>query len=229
LVLSKFMDIVLALIFLILIILAVFPGVRTGVGNILQVASQSLGFELELPKWLQGKDSAGGSCTDIASCKLLVKTATPSLSAAQVNSLLAEKNSPATGTGSVFESESSRTGIDDAIALAFFWQESNFGTAGVAVHTKSMGNIKYTNPQDCLGGSYKNPKDGALFCVYSNWEAGIRSWYDRIDKYYIAEGRDTLGSIISKYAPCSENNVQQYVANVIEFVKDYRDVSSCPV
>ncbi|HED05768.1 MAG TPA: hypothetical protein ENI61_03690, partial [Ignavibacteria bacterium] len=132
----------------------------------------------------------------------------------EINTLL--KSSPARGTGNLFFSQGRRYGIDPIIALAFFKQESNFGTKGVAKTTKSIGNIKCSKTQENING----------FCSYDSWEKGIESWYNLISgEIYVKGGRDTIETIIPKYAPSSENNVPAYIKSVRDFVKKNKGAS----
>src|SRR5258708_2206123 len=61
----------------------------------------------------------------------------PTLAASFVNQILAAVHSPAQGTGRTLYGLSLQSGIDDAFALAFFEQESRFGTTGMARLTHS--------------------------------------------------------------------------------------------
>jgi hypothetical protein len=154
------------------------------------------------------------------------------MSVDQIKALLDKGKSPAIqaepGIAQVFWDKSRETNVDVAIALAFFQQESNFGTSGMATITKSMGNIIYTDvcKTKYAGESYEG------FCKYPTWRAGVEAWYNLIKDGYIEKMKlTTLGPIIATYAPCNENNVKAYIANVKEFVDKYtqRDVSSCKI
>jgi hypothetical protein len=65
----------------------------------------------------------------------------PSLSAAQINAILAQHHSPAVGTGQALYDASVATGINDAFPLAVFYAESQYGTLGAARANHSIGNL----------------------------------------------------------------------------------------
>ena len=108
--------------------------------------------------------------------------------------------------------------------MAFFNRESNFGTAGVAKKTMSVGNIKHN--KDCPGDTLNNKHtddDGVGWCKYGSWENSIRHWYELISgEAYVKDGKDTIETIIPKYAPSSENDVDEYIKNVRSFVEKNR-------
>src|SRR5213082_3185726 len=64
----------------------------------------------------------------------------PTVSAAFINQVLAAAHSPAAGKGQALYSDGVRYGIDPVFALAFFLNESSFGTTGVARFSLSFGN-----------------------------------------------------------------------------------------
>jgi hypothetical protein len=83
----------------------------------------------------------------------------PSLSAAQIDAILAAYHSPAAGLGSVFYDLGVQYRIDPAFAVAFFVVESACGTRGVARTTHSVGNIRRTPGYACLAG-YRATRSG---------------------------------------------------------------------
>jgi hypothetical protein len=137
----------------------------------------------------------------------------PTINAAFIDQVLAAHHSPAQGTGAVFYADGLQYGIDPAFALAFFQHDSDFGTAGVARYTQSIGNIK------CTGG---NCYDG--FQVYPGWAAGIQAWYSLIRNSYINQQHlFTVAQIIPVYAPGSDgNNVSANIADVQQSVTAWR-------
>ncbi|MBU1199453.1 MAG: glucosaminidase domain-containing protein [Nanoarchaeota archaeon] len=226
-VLGKIFTIVLIIFVIIALILIVFPGSRKVVQSIFVVADDNTPIDIDLGVF--GSENSGESCNDNAlKCKLTVMHS-PSLSAAEVEKILKDANSPAIiaepDIASFFVSESERTGIDNAIALAFFRQESSFGKAGKASTTKSIGNIRYTNTckTKYSGTNYEG------FCSYPTWKRGVQHWFDLIKNNYVGEGLTTVGDILVKYAPCSENSLVNYVASIKSFVdkETDRDVNAC--
>jgi len=138
----------------------------------------------------------------------------PSLSAAKIDTILSNAGSPAAGTGSAFVLDSAQYNIDDAVALAFFKHESSFGTIGAATATHSIGNIVCTSGYSCIG----------RFRAYASWSAGIDDWFRLISgPAYVSGGLTTLGQILPKYAPASDNNSpDSYIAAVQADVQSWR-------
>jgi len=232
---EKIAAIILALIVFFGIIYAAFPGIKMGVNNIFIAMGGLVGLEFDtLPG---GGDDGGGSgggggsaCSvDVSNCQLAVMHS-PSLTAAQISQRLKDEKSPAITAepdiADFFYTESIRTGVDDAFALAFFKHESSYGKYGKAPHTLSIGDIRYTKLcRDKYGG-----EEYEGYCKYPTWKASVSHWYNLIKDGYVDQGYDTLGEIIARYAPCIENNVKSYIADVVGFVKLYGvDTSSCPV
>jgi hypothetical protein len=138
----------------------------------------------------------------------------PSLSAQRIDSILCNAGSPACGIGQTFYSDGVQYGIDPAYALAFFKHESSFGTAGMATQTHSIGNIVCTPGYDCIG----------RFRAYRSWADGVHDWFHLIKNLYIDKWDcTTVESIISHYAPSSDNNDESgYIANVESDVQSWR-------
>lgn len=136
----------------------------------------------------------------------------PSLSVAFINRVLSAYGSPAVGLGQTLYDQSVKTGIDDAVALGFFWHESTFGKYGVAAVTHSVGNIICAGATRCVG----------RFRWYPTFQAGTNDWYALLAHEYVARGLVTLEQIIPVYAPASENNVSGYIAAVRSAVSTWR-------
>lgn len=148
-------------------------------------------------------------------------TGPPSLTAAQVDAVLATYGSPAAGSGQVFYDQGLRHNIDPAYALAFFIHESSAGTApnwagnkddGTTTH--NVGNIICANYATCYG----------RFRDYPDWETGIADWYRLIaDEYVEWRGLSTLEAIVPVYAPSDDNNDPQgYIRSVALMVESWR-------
>jgi hypothetical protein len=123
---------------------------------------------------------------------------------------LAAAHSPAQGTGQTLYDLSKQYGIDDAYALAFFEQESQFGTTGMARFTHSLGNIRCSAGYQCSNG----------YRAYNSWVAGEADWYQLIHSLYIDTWHlTTVEQIIPIYAPTSDgNDVTGYIAAVEQAV-----------
>ncbi len=141
----------------------------------------------------------------------------PSISVAKIEEVLRQYNSPAVGTGQTLYDLGVKYRIDPAYALAFFVHESTAGTKGVAVTTKSLGNIRQTANSGFEG--YQG------FRKYPSWEAGMEDWYKLIRNLYI-DGWNlrTVDAIIPKYAPAADrNNPPAYINQVNTMVDGWRN------
>jgi Mannosyl-glycoprotein endo-beta-N-acetylglucosaminidase len=144
----------------------------------------------------------------------------PSISADDVDSVLAQYNSPAYGTGKTWIALGRQYGIDPAYALAFFIHESSAGTNprwdgmkpdGSTTH--NIGNISCAGYSRCLG----------RWRDYGSWEEGIEDWYRLIrDEYIQGRGTQTVEQIMPIYAPSIENDVDTYVQTVVTLVDGWR-------
>ncbi len=145
----------------------------------------------------------------------------PSLSAAQIDGILAGYGSPAQGEGKSFYQLGIAYGIDPAYALAFFVEESGAGTNpkwdglkpdGTTTH--DIGNISCAGYPTCYG----------RWRDYPTWEAGIEDWYRLIAVEYIeGRGHTTVDDVIPVYAPSFENDVGGYTNTVNALVGKWRE------
>ena len=140
----------------------------------------------------------------------------PSLTTDRIDQILQSYHSPAAGKGQAFYDLGVKYGIDPAYALAFFIHESSAGTQGVAVTTKSIGNIRYTS--DSGFEDYQN------FRKYPSWEASIEDWYKLIGGLYVKGWNlRTVETIIPKYAPTADHNSPPaYINHVNSLVEGWR-------
>lgn len=139
-------------------------------------------------------------------------TGKPTVTAARINRILCQNHSPACGTGQSLYRLGLKYGINPAVALAFFNEESTYGRFGVATVTRSLGNIRCTRGYKCIDG----------FRAYRSWVQGYQDWYRLIRYLYINTWHlTTIPQIVVRYAPSSENNTSLYVRNVENFVRAY--------
>jgi hypothetical protein len=138
----------------------------------------------------------------------------PTVDADFINQVLDTYGSPARGKGQTLYDLGVEYGIDPVYALAFFLQESRFGTTGVARVTLSLGNIRATPGYESYDGYRK----------YKSWEAGFEDWYKLIKIQYIEKWNlSTVDQIIPVYAPSSDNNdVDAYIRSVKQAVDTWR-------
>ena len=138
----------------------------------------------------------------------------PTITAAQIERVLVEYNSPAVGHGQEIYDLGVKYGINPAISLAFFIHESGAGSnpawAGWkpdGTTSNNIGNIICTPGYRCHG----------RFRDYDTWGEGIEDWYKLIKELYVGEwGRTTVEDIIPKYAPASDNNDESAYINVVK-------------
>ncbi|MBZ0189751.1 MAG: hypothetical protein K8F91_26125 [Candidatus Obscuribacterales bacterium] len=146
----------------------------------------------------------------------------PSANAEQIQEFLLKMGSPAAkeeGFAQALYDATTERGIDPAVAVGFFLQESTCGRYGRAHDNKSLGNIKGTAPES--GGS-----DGT-FRRYNTWAEGARDWARLIDESYVGKrGLTSLSQVIGVYAPSSDgNNESRYVATVNGVVQNFKNMN----
>ena len=144
----------------------------------------------------------------------------PSANAEQIQTFLEKMGSPAAkeqGFSQALYDACTERGIDPAVAVGFFLQESTCGRYGRARDNNSLGNIKGRAPES--GGT-----DGT-FRRYDTWAEGARDWARLIDDAYVQKrGLTTLSQVIDVYAPSSDgNNTNKYVATVNGVVKNFQE------
>ncbi|MBX9686271.1 MAG: hypothetical protein K2X27_06185 [Candidatus Obscuribacterales bacterium] len=143
----------------------------------------------------------------------------PSCNPEQIQTFLEKMGSPAAreqGFSQALYDACTQRGIDPAVAVGFFLQESTCGRYGRGHENHSMGNIKGVAPES--GGT-----DGT-FRSYGSWAEGARDWARLIDEAYVQKrGMETLSQVISVYAPSSDgNNERGYVSTVKGVVENFK-------
>lgn len=114
-----------------------------------------------------------------------------------INRVLATAGSPAVGKGQALSDLGVKYGINAAFALAFFRHESNFGKAGEARSSLSLGNLRCIPDTQCTDN----------YAWFPTWEAGFEAWYKLIRTLYVTNwGLTTIDQIIPRYAPPSDKN-----------------------
>jgi len=91
-------------------------------------------------------------------------------------------------------------GVDPAVMMAFFNQESNYGTQGVAVDTHNPGNIRPFPGR----GSYCSVYGCYAYAV--DWFQGIDDTYDLLHAYATEKGLHTVAQAVPVWAPSSDYN-----------------------
>lgn len=141
----------------------------------------------------------------------------PTLSADQVNAVLAANHSPATGSGQDIFSMSQDYGIDDAYILATFAHESTWGKAGVAAQSKSPGNLRCASW--LTWGTCQNN-----YTYFSSWTDGFKSLYILLSgSYYSGAGNNTPDTCVPIFAPNSDGNSESsYIASLKTGIDELR-------
>lgn len=99
-------------------------------------------------------------------------------------------------------------GIDPAVVMAIFREESGYGTQGMAVLTHNLGNSRPDVGQQAVCGG-----DGC-YGYEASWFDGIDGIYSLLRRYR-GQGYTTLDQIIAVWAPPSDgNNDLAYLAGV---------------
>jgi hypothetical protein len=188
-----------------------------GAGNALAANlapnSSPKGAGVSAPPSLKEKGVAGSKAADDPYSVV----GPPTLTAAQIDTILAGYGSPAAGQGATFVTLGRQYGLDPAFALAFYVQESHAGTRGVARTTHGIGNIRTTpGYQDYQG--YRS---------YDSYAAGIEDWYKLIRELYVNDwGLTTVAAIVPRYAPAGDgNDPATYIANVQTLVAGWRSAN----
>lgn len=143
----------------------------------------------------------------------------PSCTVDQIQEFLTKMGSPAAkeeGFSQALYDACTNRGIDPAVAVGFFLQESTCGKYGRANGNHSLGNIKGTSPES-------HQSDGT-FRKYETWAEGARDWARLIDESYVQKrGLETMSQVIGVYAPSSDgNNERQYAATVKGVVENFK-------
>jgi hypothetical protein len=144
----------------------------------------------------------------------------PSVTADEIDRILASYQSPASGTGHLWVDAGVSYGIDPAYALAFFIHESVAGTHPQWAGRKSDGTTTH-NIGNIICAGY--PRCYGRFRDYGSWEEGIRDWFRLIaDEYITARNIENVRDVIPIYAPAVENNVASYTQHVCDLVDRWR-------
>lgn len=103
--------------------------------------------------------------------------------------------------------------VNPIFALGVFFNESNYGTRGIARITKNPGNIRGSGDK----GSYYG------FARYSSWQRGIDAFVDLIYNYpktFLNNKSINVSNVIKIWAPPSENDTEGYIKRVLDFMRE---------
>ncbi|HMA34404.1 MAG TPA: hypothetical protein VKY74_07955 [Chloroflexia bacterium] len=114
-------------------------------------------------------------------------------------------------SGDIYYTLAATNGVDPMVALAFFGQESNYGTDPGAADRKNWGN---------LWDAHAN-----AFGTYPSWVDGLRDWCARLQgPAYTAQGTPTIGSIVPIYQPAGarQNGNAWYINQICDRIRQLR-------
>jgi Mannosyl-glycoprotein endo-beta-N-acetylglucosaminidase len=164
-----------------------------------------------------------GVAVDLGEMKVIASgnynpIAPPSISYPVFREFLRESDSPAYPEAETMYRACLKEGCDPALVLAFFEHESSMGKMGVAVQTKSIGNIRCTPSYSC----YTTEGNGS-FRKYNSWADSVTDWA-KLLKFYRDEWKlVTIDQIIPVYAPAADkNNPNAYIEGVKKRVEQLR-------
>ncbi|MFH1587459.1 MAG: hypothetical protein ABID38_06395 [Candidatus Diapherotrites archaeon] len=171
-----------------------------------------------------GQECVNGACQPVVSSKEFDYNQSPTLSASQVNSILASYNSPAQGQGDLFVSLGNKYNIDVVFLLGHYLMESTMGTADQYDQHKAIGNICYENCRCNQYCDFVRPSNG--LCGYNSWNGSAEHFYCYIDERFIKNAAtnyaNTPDEILPIYAPPSENDTDRYIATIKRCVSQWR-------
>lgn len=136
-----------------------------------------------------------------------ITTQAPTLSASQVNVILAHHHSPAAGLGQAIYDMSVKYGIDDAYVMVTFGHESTFGLKGEARESFSPGNLRCGDPLSWCKDAYAH---------FRSWQDGFDALYRLLKgSLYAGDQRIIPETIIPRFAPQADNNDEAtYIATL---------------
>ena len=146
----------------------------------------------------------------------------PSVNADFINQVLDYYGSPAAKKGQALYNLGVQYGVDPVFALAFFMNESTFGTKGMATMTLGLGNERCLADRPCVNTQGLPCQTGqSCYAQFLSWEDGFEHWYMLITgPLYKGVGLTTVAAIIPKYAPSSDHNNEAHYIAVVEYAVD---------
>ena len=140
----------------------------------------------------------------------------------EVNTILRKRNSPL-DAGDILK-YSEQYDICPDVFLGFALFETGLGVAsGPGKTGRNPGNVRQGNSSSAWYCSSTIPtKNIGKFCSFPSWERGTEAWFQLIDGAYVDQGRDTLETIMPKYAPSVENDTNGHLEKIRDFVEDQR-------
>ncbi len=145
-------------------------------------------------------------------------THTPTVTADQINAVLAYHHSPASGSGQVVYTLGVKYGIDPAYVVITFQHESTFGLKGEAAKTLSPGNLRCIANAACVNtASQPCQTNQSCYASFPSWSAGFEALYQLLaSNVYVGDGLVTPELIIPRFAPQSDDNNEAAYIQALE-------------
>jgi hypothetical protein len=150
--------------------------------------------------------------------------APPSISRETYIRAWCEQKSPACEEAGEMYDILTRYGIDPAIHYAQAFHETSLGRAGVGrPPIRNLHGVQCHAGDGRIGDS-PVPWGNGCAGVYQRYRDSVDAWARLILREYIAEGRNTVASVVEKYAPAGAdgNHPLAYTAQVLRFVDAIR-------
>ncbi len=135
-------------------------------------------------------------------------------SAAKINDIL--KGTGMAEKGELISQLAKKYNIPAELALSMFRMEAGFAKPGtLAAKTNNPGNIKYVGQ---AGATKEGPN-----AKWKTMDEGIEAYFKLLDKGYrkFIDNKDWSG-LVNKYAPPSENDTNDYINNINNWMSGYR-------
>lgn len=159
------------------------------------------------------------------------KNIDPDVSKQVFTALLA--NSPAAGAASVVYDYCVRSRVSPLFVLGIFWHESQFGTKGWAVKTRSWGNTRLPSYGAMNIGAYNQDTglfytplqqrpSGRYLAAYADWVAGGISTVARLVEHAPYANAEHVRDILTIWAPPTDsNNTELYISTVLQYIESH--------
>jgi len=137
--------------------------------------------------------------------------------------LLKSKNSPAVPEAQSIWNDLVGMGVDPSFALAQYRVESQYGTAGYAVHTKSWGNMLYDSSLTLLAVDVYQPGNGFSYAVYENHLNAVVDYIRYLKDYEVKRNLPTIYGATAEWIgkpPGSSGHIS-YINTIINDMYEY--------
>lgn len=134
--------------------------------------------------------------------------ASPTISLPAFGAVLRGAKSPAASEYIGIYNAAVSYGVDPSVLLAVFQHESNFGKAGVAVATKSIGNLRFTAGSASVGATKYTTAHNGSFAAYTSYTqaATDASRLLASSLYGQSKGYSTVRTFPFRWAPAADHN-----------------------